>query len=223
MKIPFLNSSLRWPLAAGLLCLPMLAHPRPGTTLSDQAPAGKHVLSPLVDAGAYIYISGQGARRSDGSLPGSFEDQVRQALNNLQAVVKSAGLTLDHVVYMQVYLEDTSKYDLLNKEFAAFFGSSQPARAVLGVYRNPESPVQMNAVLVRSLEGKKSVHLPNSESQDAAPAGMLTSDRLFVSSMAGADPVTGKIPDDPAAQVDLALDRLAAVVKAAGLELGNMV
>jgi len=41
--------------------------------------------------------------------------------------------------------------------------------------------------------------------------------------MAGADPVTGKIPDDPAAQVDLALDRLAAVVKAAGLELGNMV
>jgi len=35
--------------------------------------------------------------------------------------------------------------------------------------------------------------------------------------------MTGKVPEDPAAQVDLALDRLQAVVKAAGLELSNMV
>jgi enamine deaminase RidA (YjgF/YER057c/UK114 family) len=41
--------------------------------------------------------------------------------------------------------------------------------------------------------------------------------------MIGADPVTGKVPDDPAAQVDLALDRMQAVVKAAGLEMANMV
>jgi 2-iminobutanoate/2-iminopropanoate deaminase len=52
---------------------------------------------------------------------------------------------------------------------------------------------------------------------------MLTRDRLFVSGMAGADPLTGKIPDDPASQVDLALDRMEAVLKAAGLELKNMV
>ena len=44
-----------------------------------------------------------------------------------------------------------------------------------------------------------------------------------MSSMAGEDPATGKIPQDAAAQVDLALDGMAAVVKAAGLELGNMV
>ncbi len=52
---------------------------------------------------------------------------------------------------------------------------------------------------------------------------MLTHDRLFVSGMPGRDPATGKIPDDPAAQVDLALDRMDAVLKAAGLELKNMV
>jgi 2-iminobutanoate/2-iminopropanoate deaminase len=52
---------------------------------------------------------------------------------------------------------------------------------------------------------------------------MLTHDRLFISSMSGADPATGKIPEDPAAQVDLALDRMEAVVKAAGLDLKNMV
>jgi enamine deaminase RidA (YjgF/YER057c/UK114 family) len=41
--------------------------------------------------------------------------------------------------------------------------------------------------------------------------------------MPGGDPETGKVPDDPAAQVDLALDRMQAVVKAAGLEMANMV
>ena len=56
-----------------------------------------------------------------------------------------------------------------------------------------------------------------------ASPGILTHDRLFLSSMAGIDPETGKIPDDPAAQVDLALDRMQAVVKAAGLDFRNMV
>jgi enamine deaminase RidA (YjgF/YER057c/UK114 family) len=41
--------------------------------------------------------------------------------------------------------------------------------------------------------------------------------------MAGVDSPTGKIPDDPAAQVDLALDRMQAVVQAAGLEMGHVV
>src|SRR5204863_3055775 len=54
-------------------------------------------------------------------------------------------------------------------------------------------------------------------------ASILTHDRLFVSSMAGSDPANGKVPEDPAAQVDVALDKMQAIVKAAGLELSNMV
>jgi enamine deaminase RidA (YjgF/YER057c/UK114 family) len=111
----------------------------------------------------------------------------------------------------------------MKKAFAEYFGKSQPAQAVLGVARTPDSPIQMNAVVVRSLEDKKPVYPPNFQSADPAPPGMLTHDRLFVSSMPGADPASGKIPDDPASQVDLALDRVEAVLKAAGLELRNMV
>jgi hypothetical protein len=48
-----------------------------------------------------------------------------------------------------------------------------------------------------------------------------THDRLFISGVAGIDPATGKIPDDPAAQVDLALDRMQAIVRAAGLEMSH--
>ena len=179
--------------------------------------------SPGVDAGDYVYISGQGPRRSDGSLPTTFDAQVRQALENVKAIVESAGLTMEHVVYTQVYLEDVSKYGEMNRAFGEYFAKTPPARAVLGVARLPEPPIQISAVAVRSLTDRRAVYPPNYNQSDAASPGILTHDRLFVSSMSGSDPVSGKVPDDPAAQVDLALDRVQAVVKAAGLELSNMV
>ena len=179
--------------------------------------------SPAVDAGDYIYISGQGPRRADGSLPPTFIGQAKQTFNNLKAVVESTGLTMEHVVYIQVYLEDVSRYEDLNQVFAESFGKAPPARAVLGVARVPDSAIQVSAVAVRSLEDKKPVYPANYKSNDPAPPGMLTHDRLFISSMPGSDPASGKVPDDPAAQVDLALDRLQAVVKTAGLELKHMV
>ena len=179
--------------------------------------------SPGVDAGDYVYISGQGPRRSDGSLPTTFDAQVRQALENVKAIVESAGLTMEHVVYTQVYLEDVSKYGEMNRAFGEYFAKTPPARAVLGVARLPEPPIQISAVAVRSLTDRRAVYPPNYNQSDSASPGILTHDRLFVSSMSGSDPVSGKVPDDPAAQVDLALDRVQAVVKAAGLELSNMV
>ena len=179
--------------------------------------------APGVDAGDYVYVSGQGPRGPDGTLPSSLRDQVRQTLDNVEAVVKSAGLSLDHIVYMQVYLQDMTKWDQVKKVLSEYFGSSQPAQALLGVARTPDGSIQISAVAVHNLDGKKPVFPANYNPNDPAPPGMLTHDRLFVSSMPGADPATGRIPSDPAAQVDLALDRMAAVVKAAGLELKNMV
>src|SRR4051812_648733 len=179
--------------------------------------------SPGVEAGDYVYVSAQGPRTADGRLPGNYSEQVKQALDNVQAVVTAAGLTMEHVVYVQVYLEDMAHYDEMQKAFADYFGNSQPARAVLGVARSAESPIAINAVAVRSLADKKPIYPANDKREGSAPPGMLTHDRLFVSSMPGSDASTGKVPSDPAAQVDLALDRVEAVLKAAGLDLRNMV
>lgn len=184
---------------------------------------GTRFYSPGVDAGDYVYISAQGPRRSDGTIPPGFGEQVRQALTNIETVVKAAGLNLDHLVYVQVYLEDMKQYDEMNKAFGEFFGKNQPARAVLGVARVPDSPIAINAVAVHSLQDKKPVYLANYGAENSAPQGMLTYDRFFVSGMLGRDPATGKVPGDPASQVDLALDGMEAVLKAAGLDLKNMV
>jgi 2-iminobutanoate/2-iminopropanoate deaminase len=176
-----------------------------------------------VDAGDYLYVSAQGPRRRDGSLPATFEAQVRQALDNVKSVVQTSGLTMEHVVYTQVYLEDISKYRDVNHIFAEVFAKAPPARAVLGVAKLPEPPVQINAVAVRNLADRRAVYPPHSKSDESASPGILTHDRLFLSAMPGCDPSSGKVPDDPAAQVDFALDRMKSVLEAAGLDLRHMV
>ena len=186
---------------------------------APEAPLG----SPSIEAGGYLYLSGQGPRRADGTIPAEFADQVRQCLNNVKGLVEAAGLTVDHVVYLQVYLEDLSRYALLNEVFASYFQKEPPARAVLGVARVPDSPVEISAVAVRDLRGKQAVSVPSWPASKAYSAGMLTHDRLYVSAAPGSDPASGAVPQNPAAQVDLALDRLGAVLEAAGLSNANMV
>jgi enamine deaminase RidA (YjgF/YER057c/UK114 family) len=180
-------------------------------------------VSPAVDTGDYVYVSGQGPRAADGTTPAGFTAQVQQTLDKIKKIVEAAGLTLDNVVYVQVYLTDITKYDELNKVFAANFPKNPPARAVLGVANVPEAPIQINAVAVRDLKDRRAVSPANFPHVDAFSYGVLTHDRLFISSMAGVDPASGKVPDDPAQQVDLALDGVKAVVQAAGLEMGNVV
>jgi 2-iminobutanoate/2-iminopropanoate deaminase len=143
-----------------------------------------------MDAGDYVYISGQGASRPDGNIPGKFEEQARQALENVKAVVEASGLTMEHVVYVQVYLEDVGNYQELNGVFAKYFPRSPPARAVLGVSRLPQPAIEINAVAVRDLAGHKAVFPPNYKSDEPFSPGILTHDRLFVSAMLGRDPLT---------------------------------
>jgi enamine deaminase RidA (YjgF/YER057c/UK114 family) len=179
--------------------------------------------SPSVEAGGYLYVSAQGPRSADGNTSQKFPDQVRQSLDKIKNLVEAAGLTVDHIVYVQVYLEDTSLYAQLNEVFADYFPKDPPARGVLGIARLPEPAVQITAVAVRELTGKQSVSVPNWKPNRAYSHGMLTHDRLFVSTVPGSDPASGAVPDSPAAQVDLALDRLSAVLHAAGLTNANMV
>ena len=97
------------------------------TTLIQPPEAGSQAVSSgaavpgssSIDAGDYLYISAQGPRRADGTTTSRFSDQVRQCLDNAKHLVEAAGLTMEHVVYVQVYLEDSSHRQELDDAFAA--------------------------------------------------------------------------------------------------------
>ena len=144
---------MRW-LLAGFVLSSMAAQ-EPRAVALPQAQASRSY-SPAVDAGDYVYISGQGPRRPDGSSPSTFSAQVRQALDNVKAIVESTGMTMEHVVYTQVYLSDPSDEGPLNRVWSHYFPQSPPARSTIGIVRLPGTPVEMNAVAVRDLSRKAS-------------------------------------------------------------------
>src|SRR5256886_6062290 len=74
--------------------------------------------SPGILAGDFLYVSGQGARRLDGQMPPSFDEQVTQCLENVKTIVEAAGLTMEHVVYTQVYLDNRANYEAMSSAFA---------------------------------------------------------------------------------------------------------
>src|ERR1700736_538685 len=140
-----------------LLCSGIAAQERVRPVVPPQTATTSPIVSPAVDAGDYVYVSGQGPRNPNGTLPSTFAAQVQQSLDNIKKIVEAAGLTMDHVVYTQVYLGDIGKYEELNKVFAGYFPMVPPARAVLGVASLPEPPVQINAVAVRDLKDLRAV------------------------------------------------------------------
>jgi enamine deaminase RidA (YjgF/YER057c/UK114 family) len=179
--------------------------------------------SPVAEAGGYVYVSGQGPRRADRTVPEGFAAQARQCLDNVKRLLETSGLSIEQVVYVQVYLVDSQQTGELDRVFADYFAGRPPARAVLGVAALPDPPLEITAVAVRDPAGKQPVLVPGWPSSKAYCPGMLTHDRLFVSTMPGAEPASGAVPADPAAQVNLALDRLEAVLRAARLTMAHMV
>lgn len=191
---------------------------------SGPAPVGPY--SPGVIADGYLYVSGQGAKTADGQMPATFEAQAQQTLENVKAVVEAAGLTLDHVVYTHVYLEDINNVAALDRVYARYFPKDPPARAMIGVARLPGTPVEINAVAVVDREGRAPVRLQGWDPAVPFSPGVLTHDRLFISSLAaGTVPHTdrGGLSPDPGSEVDAALDNFKAVTEAAGLTLAHVV
>jgi 2-iminobutanoate/2-iminopropanoate deaminase len=172
-------------------------------------------------AGDYLYVSGQGAAKPDGTFPASVAEQTEQSLNNVKAIVEAAGLTMQHVVYAHLYLKDITGYDDANRVWAKWFAKDPPARATLGVAKMPtDTPVEITVVAVRDLSAKKVIGDPG---KDPVSPGVMVGDRLYLSGVMGRDPKTGTIPQDPAQQVQLAFDQMKETLKAAGMDFPNVV
>lgn len=80
-----------------------------------------------------LYISGQlSIDPETGKVPeGGIHAEARQALKNMDLVLKQAGLTKDDVIQCRVYLPDVKYWSALNEEYAAYFGNHKPARIVV--------------------------------------------------------------------------------------------
>lgn len=142
--------------------------------------------SPGVLAGDYLYLSGQGVRDASGNVPEGLTAQTRQCLENVRAIVEAAGLTMQHIVHMQLYLERVSDLPEVDRIYATYFPAAPPARVVIGTAKMPtDTPVEMTAVAVRDLKLKKVVPLKNLKPLGHASSAVATGSRIYLSGVYG--------------------------------------
>jgi 2-iminobutanoate/2-iminopropanoate deaminase len=98
-------------------------------TLPD---APKFPFSSAIRAGDYIFVSGQvGHTDAQGREITGVETQVRQCLENMKRVLAAAGLSLDDVVKVTVFLRNEKDFAKMNEVYQSYFTKDRPARSTV--------------------------------------------------------------------------------------------
>ena len=106
---------------------------------SKNAPAAIGPYSQAIMAGGLLYTSGQlGLDPETGALPESIEEQTKQSLKNIQAILEEAGLQKTDVIKTVVFLKNMSDFAVVNGIYAEFFGDHKPARSCVEAAQLPK-------------------------------------------------------------------------------------
>ncbi len=97
---------------------------------SSEAPAPPPTYSQAVKAGGLVFVSGIGPfEAATGKVLGeTIEEQTRQCMTNIAAILKAAGSSLERIVSATVILRDESDFARLNEEWVRWFPENPPAR-----------------------------------------------------------------------------------------------
>ena len=118
-----------------------------------KAPAAVGPYSQAVQApsGKMVFLSGQiGLVPASGEMISEkFEDQVKQAFSNMQAVIEAAGGKLENVVKLNLFLTDLGQFGVVNALMADRLPQPYPARSTVGVASLPKgAQFEIEAIIV---------------------------------------------------------------------------
>lgn len=117
---------------------------------TDKAPAAIGTYSQAVQAGDFVFLSGQIPLHPETMevVDGDFEARACQVFENLRAVATAAGGGLSDVVKLTIYLTDLGNFATVNSVMERYFEQPYPARAAVGVASLPKGvDVEADAIL----------------------------------------------------------------------------
>jgi 2-iminobutanoate/2-iminopropanoate deaminase len=93
-----------------------------------QAPYSDGIL-----AGNTLYLSGRiGLDPKTGKPPAEIDDEIKLMLDSMKGTLTQAGMTMDDIVYVQVFCTDLTLFDKFNPIYKSYFTKDLPARAFIG-------------------------------------------------------------------------------------------
>ena len=193
-------------------------------------PAPGFPYSPGVLAGDTLYVSGKGDQLAAGGHPSTFEEQVRQAMKNVETTLKEAGLDFRHVVMSHVFLDKYENLDVANRVYNEFFeDGNEPACATVFVNWIPGgSHVEVTCVATTDLPSRKVVRPSGVRygtidgSVTASPA-VWAGNTLYLSGLPGLNLADRVVPANLADQVHQMARNHSAILDAEGLTLDDIV
>ncbi|HXL84790.1 MAG TPA: RidA family protein [Casimicrobiaceae bacterium] len=107
--------------------------------------------SPAVQAGPFVFVSGQVAMGDKGEIvPGGIEAQTRQTLKNVENALALAGCTLKDVVKATVWLDDARDFWTFNRVYAEFFSENKPARSTTQATLMIDAKVEIEVIAYKA-------------------------------------------------------------------------
>jgi len=117
---------------------------------TNNAPQAIGPYSQAVKFGNLLITSGQlGIDPATGAIPATIEEQTRQSLENVKAIVEAAGASMDQVVKTTVFLKDMNDFATVNGIYAQYFSEPYPARSAVEVARLPKDGLVEIEVMVQ--------------------------------------------------------------------------
>ena len=118
---------------------------------TTDAPGAIGPYSQAIDTGSFVYASGQiPINPTTGEIPEGITAQTRQALSNVKAILKAAGLEMSNVVKTTVFLADMNDFGAMNEVYAQAFTVPFPARSAVAVKTLPKNVlVEVEVIALR--------------------------------------------------------------------------
>ncbi len=116
---------------------------------TTEAPAAVGPYSQAIAAGPFVFCSGQIPLEPEtGTLiDGDISSQTERVLQNIAAVLRAHGLTMEHVVKTTVFLTDLTHFAEMNAAYAGYFPNDPPARTTIQVAALPKGAnVEIEAI-----------------------------------------------------------------------------
>lgn len=117
---------------------------------TKKSPAAIGPYNQGIVAGGFLFTSGQlPIHPESGNIPSTIEEQTKQVLDNLKAIVEEAGSNLENVVKCTVYLQNMNDFNTMNKIYATYFEGVAPARACVEVSKMAKNAlIEIDAIAI---------------------------------------------------------------------------
>jgi len=121
------------------------------TIHTSKAPKAVGPYAQAILAKDTLYVSGQlPIDPLTGEMKNNIEEQTKQCLENLLAIVEESNMTKNAIVKCTVYLQNMSEFSSMNQAYEAFFGDHKPARVTIEVAKLPKNAlVEIDCIAVK--------------------------------------------------------------------------